>query len=153
MDPYRVLGVSRDATLAEIEAAYQSRREKYNPDVAWEEWELVQLQEAYEQIRRDRTGYAEKGTVARREPGPASRESEAWEDETAPAGMASRNPDQPGQFLWAYSGVIGGAFFGALVGAIAASSLGGSSFIGGVIGVVVGALAGNLGGAAQPPAR
>lgn len=61
MDPYKVLGVSRDATDEEIKKAYRSLSRKYHPDAninnpnkdAAEEM-FKQVQQAYEQILKEK---------------------------------------------------------------------------------------------------
>jgi preprotein translocase subunit Sec63 len=61
LDPYEVLGVTRDATLDEIRAAYQTKVQQYHPDkVASMGPELRDVAErrtkeinaAYEQLKR-----------------------------------------------------------------------------------------------------
>ncbi|MDO5337760.1 MAG: J domain-containing protein [Eubacteriales bacterium] len=60
-DPYQVLGVSRDASDEDIKKAYRRLSRKYhpdaninNPDQAQAEEKFKQVQQAYEQIMRER---------------------------------------------------------------------------------------------------
>lgn len=57
MDPYKILGVSRDASDDEIKKAYRSLAKKYHPDVnkeAGAEEKFKQIQNAYDQIMEAR---------------------------------------------------------------------------------------------------
>ena len=60
-DPYSVLGVSRDASEEEIKKAYRALSRKYhpdaninNPDKAQAEEKFKEIQQAYQQIMRER---------------------------------------------------------------------------------------------------
>ncbi len=70
-DPYKVLGISRDATDDEVKKAYRNLSRKYHPDAninnpnkdqAEEMFKLVQ--QAYEQIMRERTTGSSFGSGA-----------------------------------------------------------------------------------------
>ena len=59
LDPYSVLGVSRDASMDEIKKAYRKLSRKYHPDAninnpnkEQAEEMFKQVQQAYDQIRR-----------------------------------------------------------------------------------------------------
>ncbi|HIZ21958.1 MAG TPA: J domain-containing protein [Candidatus Blautia faecigallinarum] len=61
MDPYKVLGVSRDASDEEIKKAYRRLSRKYHPDAninnpnkAQAEERFKEVQQAYEQIMKER---------------------------------------------------------------------------------------------------
>lgn len=61
MDPYKILGVSRDATDDEIKKAYRALSRKYHPDAninnpnkAQAEEMFKRVQQAYEQIMKER---------------------------------------------------------------------------------------------------
>lgn len=62
-DPYKVLGVSRDATDDEIKAAYRELAKKYHPDNYADspladlvEEKMKEINEAYDTIRKERAG-------------------------------------------------------------------------------------------------
>ena len=70
-NPYEVLGVSRDASEEEINKAYRSLSRRYHPDAnvnnpnkAQAEEKFKRVQEAYQQIMKERTeggGYGDSG--------------------------------------------------------------------------------------------
>lgn len=70
IDPYRTLGVSRDATEEEIKKAYRALSRKYHPDANINnpnkdqaEEKFKEIQAAYEQIMKERTeGYGSYGS-------------------------------------------------------------------------------------------
>lgn len=62
-DPYKVLGVSRDASEDEIKKAYRNLARKYHPDnyvnnplADLVEEKMKEINEAYEQIQKERAG-------------------------------------------------------------------------------------------------
>ena len=66
IDPYKVLGVSPDATEDEITKAYRKLAKKYHPDLnpgdAEAERKMMEVNEAYDQIKKgDASGYNSGG--------------------------------------------------------------------------------------------
>lgn len=51
MDPYKILGVSRDASDDDIKRAYHRMAQKYHPDSGGDAWAFVQVQEAYDTLK------------------------------------------------------------------------------------------------------
>ena len=50
MDPRKVLGVSADATLDEIQKAYRLKAKKHHPDMGGDAWAFEHVQEAYQTL-------------------------------------------------------------------------------------------------------
>lgn len=68
-DPYKVLGVSRDASEEEIKKAYRNLARKYHPDNYVNnplsdlvEEKMKEINEAYEQIQKERAGKSSSGS-------------------------------------------------------------------------------------------
>ncbi|MBX3419608.1 MAG: J domain-containing protein [Pirellulaceae bacterium] len=51
MNPYKILGVSKDATLAEIKKAYREKCIKHHPDRGGDQWAFEQITQAFEYLR------------------------------------------------------------------------------------------------------
>ena len=71
MDPYKVLGISSDATDAEVKKAYRALAKKYHPDnyvnnpladLAAEK--MKQINEAYDEIQKQRETGSSSGSSA-----------------------------------------------------------------------------------------
>lgn len=97
-DPYKILGISRDATDDEVKKAYRQLSRKYHPDAninnpdkeqAEEMFKLVQ--QAYQQVMYERQHpYSTAGGYGRRPQGSASQSY-------GPSGSASGSPFGSGQ--------------------------------------------------------
>jgi hypothetical protein len=80
-DPYKILGVERDASLREISAAWRRLVKEWHPDLRGDAnalGRMVQLNAAYEQILAERTGRAT--------PAPASEQAPATDEAPRPRG-------------------------------------------------------------------
>lgn len=55
MDPYKVLGLQKGATVEEIKQAYRERTKKYHPDLGGDEWIFMQVEEAYRLLMKERS--------------------------------------------------------------------------------------------------
>jgi hypothetical protein len=72
MDPYKILGISSDATEQEIRRAYRAQAAKYHPDHGGDAWVFEQIRSAYEQL----TGSAPDAAASSSQPEPTSPESQ-----------------------------------------------------------------------------
>lgn len=70
MDPYKILGISSNATEQEIKRAYRAQAAKYHPDHGGDAWVFEQIRSAYEQL----TGAAADATAPSSQSEPASPE-------------------------------------------------------------------------------
>jgi formylglycine-generating enzyme required for sulfatase activity len=50
MDPYKILGIEKDASPDEIRRAYRKKAAKYHPDKGGDTWIFQQIQDAYDQL-------------------------------------------------------------------------------------------------------
>lgn len=51
MDPFKILGLAKDASIDEVQRAYRQKAAKYHPDAGGDAWAFQQVQEAYESIK------------------------------------------------------------------------------------------------------
>jgi hypothetical protein len=72
MDPHTILGVSRQATLEEIHAAYREKARKHHPDAGGDAWAFKQVVAAHERLVTLRTGSAAEPPAASRTDPPSA---------------------------------------------------------------------------------
>lgn len=99
-DPYSVLGVSRNATDEEIKKAYRKLSRKYHPDAninnpnkEQAEEKFKEVQQAYEQIMKEREGGASYGSF-----GGFSGQADSYQDEESIRRQAAANYIQSGHY-------------------------------------------------------
>lgn len=102
LDPYSILGVSRDATDEEIKKAYRRLSRKYHPDAninnpnkAQAEEKFKEIQQAYDQIMKERefgTGAGNYGGFG------GAQNSSTYQDEEAMRRQAAANYVQSGHY-------------------------------------------------------
>ena len=107
-DYYEVLGVKRDATEAEIKAAYRKLAHKYHPDVSQDpeaEKKFKQVAEAYQTLKdpQKRAAYDQLG---QRRPGEEFRPPPDWQQRYGEQGSSFEDLDLNDLFteLWGHGG-------------------------------------------------
>lgn len=105
IDPYSVLGVSRDASDDEIKKAYRRMSRKYHPDAninnpnrEQAEEKFKQVQQAYEQIMREREQGSSYGGSYSGFDGYSGNYGNAYQDEESVRRQAAANYIQSGHF-------------------------------------------------------
>ena len=105
IDPYSVLGVSRDASDDEIKKAYRRMSRKYHPDTninnpnrEQAEEKFKQVQQAYEQIMREREQGSSYGSSYSGFGGYSGNSGNAYQDEESVRRQAAANYIQSSHF-------------------------------------------------------
>ena len=105
IDPYSVLGVSRDASDDEIKKAYRRMSRKYHPDAninnpnrEQAEEKFKQVQQAYEQIMREREQGSSYGGSYSGFGGYSGNSGNAYQDEESVRRQAAANYIQSSHF-------------------------------------------------------
>lgn len=106
-DPYRVLGVSRDASDEEIKKAYRRLSRRYHPDAninnpnkAQAEEKFKEIQQAYDQIMKERQGGDSYGGFRGFDGfgGFGGQQNQGYQDEEAVRRQAAANYIQNGHY-------------------------------------------------------
>ena len=93
MDPFKILGISRDATTSEIQSAYRKKARKHHPDTGGDAWAFQQVQQAYETILRSKS--ADKQTPGNEQQKPKPPETRAKSPEQPQRSQSSASPAPP----------------------------------------------------------
>lgn len=101
MDPHTILGVSRQATLEEIHAAYREKARKHHPDAGGDAWAFKQVVAAHERLVALRTGHtAEPPAAPRPDPPPAPPPVPARARRVERPPPPARDARRLGQMVW-----------------------------------------------------
>ena len=125
IDPYSILGISRDASDEEVKKAYRKLSRKYHPDANIDnpnkeqaEEKFKQVQQAYEQIMKEReqgTGYGNYGSNNYGGFGGFSEQADSgYQDEESMRRQAAANYIRSGHFREALNVLDGIAYHSAL---------------------------------------
>ena len=132
VDPHKILGVPKDASLDQIKAAYRQKLFKYHPDQGGDAWAFQQVETAYLQL----TGTGKCLDDAEQEPA-ASQPPSGF---TAAPQASTASPVDP-RPISPTAMLVAGATIGAIIGAVVGAFLGISPAIAALIGVVPGIIA------------
>lgn len=132
VNPHKILGVPKDASLDQIKAAYRQKLFKYHPDQGGDAWAFQQVETAYRQLTEagECLDAAEQDSTA----------SQAPNGFAAAPHASAGNPAEPKAVSPAAMFVAGG-MLGAVIGALAGAFLGISPAIAALIGAVPGIIA------------
>jgi hypothetical protein len=83
LDPYKVLGLDRNASLEEIRQAYRRAATKYHPDAGGDAWAFQQVQQAYDELRAQHD-LAQQAAGSRRTANSATTSKSATSKSTRP---------------------------------------------------------------------
>jgi hypothetical protein len=105
LDPLKVLGVSAQATLEEIRAAYREKAKRYHPDKGGEDWTFRILSQAYEMLSTARVARASQRETPRAGPA-AGPQPSAHEKAGAQAQTHADRPRPERQTESAHAGIF-----------------------------------------------
>ena len=95
MDPFKILGIDKDATTEEVQRAYRKKAAKHHPDAGGDSWAFQHVQEAYEKIMRARTQDARRQQPKGSKPArPRQKPKANPKAKTKSTSSQSRNPRQ-----------------------------------------------------------
>ena len=110
MDPYKILGISREAATEEIRKAYRLKAAKYHPDTGGDAWVFQQIEEAYAMLNRETKSMA-LAPIPEVECGPEIETGKARKT-TARHRQRKRKKSKSNEFV----GIVGGAVLAIIVG-------------------------------------
>ena len=110
IDPYSILGISRDASDEEVKKAYRKMSRKYHPDANIDnpnkeqaEEKFKQVQQAYEQIMKEREQGIDYGNYGSNNYGGfggfSGQADSGYQDEESMRRQAAANYIQSGHYL------------------------------------------------------
>lgn len=91
VDPYKILGLAKDASIDDVQRAYRQKAAKYHPDAGGDAWVFQQVQEAYESIKNAKGNIPEAHNATPPDQPTRSSETQANStSKTAPSNSARR---------------------------------------------------------------